>query len=112
MFHSNQGEFVVNLLESLNSVLLSLREIWVSNPIEQQCDEQWYRERQQAVAKGLDKWMQTGDVLFGGWKDGKPQHETVAFCAIIGALAGPPDKPVMMSITIKDSKKDETIVIE
>jgi hypothetical protein len=107
-----KGENVINMIEGLYTALTSLREIWISNPIEKECNEKFYRKQQKKAAERLDKWMQTGQVLFGGWKDGIPQHETVAFCAIIADLAGTPEQPLMMSLTIKDPKNDRTIVVE
>lgn len=107
-----QGEFVVNLMEELYEILVSLRKIWVSNPVQDKRNEKWYRKKQEAVAKGLDHWMQTGDEWFGGWKKGLPQHETVAFCAIIAALAGEKDNPVRMNVTIKAPHQNQTIVVE
>ena len=56
--------------------------------------------------------MNTGFALIGGWKDGKPRHETVAFCAVIGQLAGSPKNPVRMGITIEAPGREETIVIQ
>ncbi len=107
-----EGEKVVRRMENLYTMLTSLRETWISNPIDEKHDEKWYRKKQQAVAEALDDWMQTGQVLFGGWKKGLPQHETVAFCAIICDLVGKPGEPAMMSLTIKDPKNDRTIVVE
>ena len=106
------GEWVVDLNESLCEALFSLREIWISNPVRSREDERWYRDRQSEIARALDKWMNTGFALVGGWKDGKPRHETVAFCALIGQLAGNSGQPLRMGVTIQAPGREETIIIQ
>ena len=107
-----RGVEVIEMLEGLHVALSTLRNIWNTNPVESGKKSRWYRNQQETVVENLGHWMQTGFALVGGWKEGKPRRETIAFCAIIGALAGRPGEPVKLSVTIESKSRDEVIVIQ
>ena len=105
------GVKIVDLVEGLILLRTTLREIWKSDPVASGWTEKAYRDKQRDIAKFVDMWMDTGFGLIGGWKDGKPQHETVAFCGIICRLLSIAGLPGTMSVTIDVDGREGTLVV-